>query len=98
MTTQGFDIEVPQFQMMTENIAPEGQPPFLVAKMLITTSGTMCQFFMGGEGYGQHFNYKSVAGSFREMIMRAGAEMTSKASGLIQVKELPDGLRKAQGR
>lgn len=79
-------IEVPQFHIMADE-----EQGFLA--LVCSTSGTMSQFFLCQAG-----DHKKAAGQFREMIMRAGAELASKQSGLIVVKELPDGLRKAQGR
>lgn len=91
-----LEVEIPEFQIMTENIAPEGQPPVWVMKLLVSTSGTMCQFFMGSSTGRDKLNYQRIAQSWREMIMRAGSEMNSKAGGLIEMKGMPDGLRKGK--
>lgn len=83
---QTAEIEIPQYHIMTDL---EGG--FLA--LVVSCSGTMSQHFLclGPD-------YKRTAGQFREMIMRAGAELASKQSGLIVVKDLPDGLRKKEGR
>lgn len=80
--TQIVDIEVPEFYVMVdENLG--------TINLVISTSGTMYQAFLGMVS-----DYKSIAGKLREQVMRAGAEHASKSSGLLVVKDLPDGLRK----
>lgn len=84
---QMIEVEVPEFYIMTdENIG--------TLSLVVTTSGSMSQYLLG-----KGDDYKRIASQFREMIMRAGAELKSKSSGILVVKDLPDGLRKPpQGR
>lgn len=84
--TQEVSIEVPQFHIMAD--AEQG---FLA--LVVSCSGTMSQHFLCRAG-----EHRKAAGQFREMIMRAGAELESKSSRIQVVKELPDGLRKKEGR
>lgn len=85
--TQIIDIEVPEYHIMVDESLG-------TINLVVTTSGSMYQSFLG-----MAKDYKSIAGKLREQIMRAGAELASKQSGLIVAKELPDGLRKPpQGR
>lgn len=83
---QMVEVELPEFYIMTdENVG--------TINLVATTSGSMAQYLLG-----KGSDYKRIASQFREMIMRAGAELASKSSGIVVVKELPDGLRKPQGR
>lgn len=81
-------IEVPQYHIMADE-----QQGFLA--LVVSCSGTMSQHFLCMSG-----DYRKTASQFREMIMRAGAELNGKvnASKIQVVKELPHGLRPPQGR
>lgn len=79
-------IEVPQYHIMADE-----QQGFLA--LVVSCSGTMSQHFLC-----MPQDYRKTAGQFREMIMRAGAELNVKSSKIQIVKELPDGLRPPQGR
>lgn len=87
------DIYVPQLGVgvMEMELAEEIAE---VMMLTIETASTQFQCFLCTKD-----NYKEVADKIRETIMRAGTEMSKPRPRLItNVKELPHGLRKTQGR
>lgn len=88
------DIFMPQFALGV--IETEMEDGTIVDHMVIEVHTASVQFTAA---LATKDNYRQVADKLAENIRRVGAEMRGPHKKLItNVKELPDGLRKTQGR
>lgn len=80
-----MDVEIPQIAIQAEQISED----VIILSLMVTTSGTQAKYFLCTSEQ----NYQQIAKTIHDGICRAGAEARQAKSGLIVVKDLPDGLK-----